>query len=444
MKDQHKTKEQLIDELVEMRQRVVELEALVLDDKYRAADTERKRVEDEIKQRNRELTALNVVASTMMQTALDLDEVLQRIADGVVEGLGCNTAVMLLLDEKEGIFEGSVVSTRGKVIERINAIIGFPLVQIKLPARSDFNEAVSNALAGRITIKHDLYELVGPVFNKPVCSVLQRLLGSRTFLSLPLLAKGKVVGGIFASTREEISERDKATIMTFANQAAIAIENARLYEAAQRELAERKRTQEELQHTLEMLRKAMGGIIQAMALTVEARDPYTAGHQRRVANLASAIATEMGLSEEQLEGIRMAGVIHDIGKISVPAEILSKPGRITDIEFTLIKTHPQTGYDLLKTIEFPWPVAGIVFQHHERMDGSGYPQGLSGEEILLEARILGVADVVEAMASFRPYRPALGIDKALEEISQNRGVLYDPEAVDACLKLFTEEGFEFE
>lgn len=207
---------------------------------------------------------------------------------------------------------------------------------------------------------------------------------------------------------------------------------------------ERKRAEEELQHTLEKSRKALGGIIQAMALTVETRDPYTAGHQRRATNLAHAIAKEMGLSEEQIEGIRMAGVIHDIGKISVPAEILSRPGRLTEIEFDLVKTHPQVGYEILKRVELPWSITQIVLRHHERMDGSGYPAGLSGEEILVEARILGVADVVEAMSSHQPYRPALGIDKALEEISRNRGVLYDPSAVDACLKVFTEKGFRFE
>ena len=204
--------------------------------------------------------------------------------------------------------------------------------------------------------------------------------------------------------------------------------------ALQQELTERKRAEEELQHTLEKLRKTLGATIQAMAFTVETKDPYTAGHQRRVTDLARAIATEMGLSKEQIEGIRMAAVIHDIGKITVPTDILNKPGRLTGNEFGIIKCHPTVGYDVLKTIEFPWPIAQIIFQHHERMDGSGYPQGLSGEEIILEARILAVADVIEAMASFRPYRPARGLDKALEEISQNRGVLYDPAAVDACLK----------
>ena len=188
----------------------------------------------------------------------------------------------------------------------------------------------------------------------------------------------------------------------------------------------------------------MGGIIQAMAATVETRDPYTAGHQRRVANLGRAIAQEMGLTEHQIDGIRMAGTVHDLGKISIPAEILSKPTKLSDIEFSLIKTHPQISYDILKDIDFPWPVAQTVFQHHERINGSGYPLGLKGEEILLEARILAVADVVEAIASHRPYRPAYGIEVALEQISKKKGILYDTAAVDACLRLFKEQRFVLE
>lgn len=200
----------------------------------------------------------------------------------------------------------------------------------------------------------------------------------------------------------------------------------------------------EVQETLGKLQKSMEGVVKAMAMTVETRDPYTAGHQHRVTDLSCAIAQEMGLSEEQIYGLRMAGDIHDLGKISIPAEILAKPTHLTDIEFSLIKTHPQAGFDILKDIEFPWPVARIVIQHHEKMDGSGYPNGLSGEDILIEARILTVADVVEAMASHRPYRPGLGIDAALEEISRNKGVLYDPDVADACLKIFRENRYSIQ
>jgi HD-GYP domain-containing protein (c-di-GMP phosphodiesterase class II) len=210
-----------------------------------------------------------------------------------------------------------------------------------------------------------------------------------------------------------------------------------------RDITDSQRAQGELENSIMKLRKAMGGIIQAMALTVEKRDPYTAGHQRRVSDLARAISTEMELSEEQIDGIRLAGTIHDIGKICVPADILSKPGRLTEHEFGIIKDHPQVGYDILKEIEFPWPIAQIVYQHHERMDGSGYPRGLAGEKILLEARIIALADVVEAMSSHRPYRPSLGIGKALEEISTHSGVYYEPAAVDACLRLFKEKRFEY-
>jgi PAS domain S-box-containing protein len=207
-----------------------------------------------------------------------------------------------------------------------------------------------------------------------------------------------------------------------------------------RDITERKRAEEELQQTLESLRNAIGATIQVMVSAVETRDPYTAGHQLRSADLARAIATEMGLPQEKIDGIRMAGSIHDIGKLSIPAEILSKPKKLSEIEFSLIKEHAQKGYEMLKDVESPWPLAEMVYQHHERMDGSGYPRGLKGDDILMEARILAVADVVEAMASYRPYRPALGIDAALEEIEKNRVTLYDNNVVDACLKLFQEKG----
>jgi putative nucleotidyltransferase with HDIG domain len=184
------------------------------------------------------------------------------------------------------------------------------------------------------------------------------------------------------------------------------------------------------------------GTIHALSSIVESRDPYTAGHERRVTTIACAIAEEMGLPEETIRGIRTASMIHDIGKIYVPAEILNKPGTLSKLEFDMVKTHPEVGHNILKKINFSHPVARIVHQHHERLDGSGYPQGISGDEILLEARIIAVADVVEAMASHRPYRPSVGLEKALEEISGASGILYDPEVVTICLKLFREKSFE--
>jgi PAS domain S-box-containing protein len=196
--------------------------------------------------------------------------------------------------------------------------------------------------------------------------------------------------------------------------------------------------------SVERIRKALGATVQAISIIVETRDPYTAGHQRRVSDLARAIATEMKLSVDQIDGIRMAATIHDLGKISVPADILSKPTKLTALEFSLIKTHSQSGYDILKDIDFPWPVARIVLEHHERMNGSGYPNGLTGDNLLMESRILSVADVVESMGSHRPYRPSLGIEAALEEIEKNRGTLYDNTVADACLRLFREKGYQLE
>ena len=209
------------------------------------------------------------------------------------------------------------------------------------------------------------------------------------------------------------------------------------------DITERKKAEEQLKGSFKKLQKTMEDSIYSISLVTEARDAYTAGHQRKVSKLAVALAEEMGFPKDKVEGIKIAALIHDVGKINLPAEILSKPSKLNEMEFGLIKNHPKTGYDILKTIDFPWPIAGIVLQHHEKINGSGYPRGLKGDEILLEAKIIGVADVVEAMSSHRPYRPALGIDKALKEISQNRGIIYDLEVVNACLKLFKEKGFKF-
>jgi len=209
------------------------------------------------------------------------------------------------------------------------------------------------------------------------------------------------------------------------------------------DITERKQAEKNIQQSMAALRKLLRGVISVIAAVVEVRDSYTSGHQRRVADLAREIATEMGISQNKINGIRSAGVIHDLGKICIPAEILSKASKLNGPEFELIKTHPQVAYDILKDIEFPWPIARIIYQHHERMDGSGYPQGIFGEDISLEARVLAVADVVEAMASHRPYRPALGMEVALKEIEKNKDILYDPKVVAACIKVFKEKGFKF-
>lgn len=209
------------------------------------------------------------------------------------------------------------------------------------------------------------------------------------------------------------------------------------------DITEQKKAEAERHEVIQQLRKTLGAVIETISAMVETRDPYTAGHQRRVADLARSIAREMGLQRDQIEGIRMAGSIHDIGKISIPAEILSKPTQLTSYEYALIKAHPQTAADILRNIEFTCPISRIVLEHHERMDGSGYPKGLKGDDIILEARILMTADVVEAMSSDRPYRPGLGIDAALDNIVKNKGKGYDPDVVDVCVMLFRNKGYQF-
>jgi PAS domain S-box-containing protein len=245
--------------------------------------------------------------------------------------------------------------------------------------------------------------------------------------------------GFVKNYETQLYRKDGSIIWISMTMRAVRDEKGQLlyYEGMDEDITNRK-------ESADRMRKALGATVQAIAVTVETRDPYTAGHQRRVADLARAMATEMNLPADQIDGIRMVAIIHDLGKLSVPAEILSKPTKLTALEFSLIKTHAQSGYDILKDIDFPWPIARIVLEHHERMNGSGYPNGLTGDNMLLESQILAVADVVESMASHRPYRPSLGIEAALEEIEKNRGTLYDTGAVDACLRVFREKSYHLE
>ena len=263
--------------------------------------------------------------------------------------------------------------------------------------------------------------------------------GFHSSVALPLIYEEKGLGvlTIYASKPETFDKSEIDRLMGLANDLAYGI-------CALRTRIERIQAGKEIELHVDKLQKALSGTITVVASTVEVRDPYTAGHQRRVATLAKAIAEEMALPDHQVEGIFMAGVVHDLGKLYVPAEIRSKPSRLNDIEFNLIRTHSQVGYDLLKTIDFPWPIAQIVYQHHEKLNGSGYPQGLSSDQILTEAKIICVADVVEAMASHRPYRPARGVETALEHIQQESGILYDSTAVAICLRLFSEKNFRFD
>ncbi len=388
------------------------------------------------------LRALNK-AALAMERALTPEEIFSAVSKEFKK-LGFSCAVFLTDDDQNRLFP-KYLSHEAAAIKAAEKLVGLK--------REDFSISVESVDVYRKVVRErktifveDVGEVVRDLLPGPLkrfARQMVRMIKIPRALDAPLMVDDEVIG-VLAVQSDDLTEDDIPAVTAFAHQMAAAWRKANLLQELERSLAEVKQAQEELQRTAEILRRTLGATIQAMASTVETRDPYTAGHQRRVANLARAMAKEMGLSREQIEGIRMAAAIHDIGKITIPAEILSKPGRLGDLELGLIKMHPQAGYDILKTVEFLWPVAQVVLQHHERMGGSGYPQGLSGEEIMLEARILAVADVVEAMASFRPYRPALGIDKALEEISQNRGILYDPEVVDACLKLFTAKGFKLE
>ncbi len=283
----------------------------------------------------------------------------------------------------------------------------------------------SAARDGHIHVTHDTRE--DPAFGPWRARALEY--GFRSSVALPLKVAEEVIGvlNIYAPDAEVFSEEEMQPLAELAADLAFGIATLRTRAAHER--------------SGERLARSMEATIRAIARTIEKRDPYTAGHQQRVAGLAAAIAAEMGLPPDRIEGIRFGGLIHDIGKAYVPSEILNRPGRLQTYEFALIKTHPEVGYDIVKDVELPWPVAQMILQHHERLDGSGYPKGLKDGEIILEAQILAVADVVEAMGSHRPYRAALGVEAALAEIRANRGRLYAPEAVDACLRVFSEKGF---
>lgn len=263
--------------------------------------------------------------------------------------------------------------------------------------------------------------------------------GMASSIALPLSDAGKVFGvlTIYSDYADAFGDEEVRLLEEMANDLAFGINSLRTRQ-------ERDEAQNKIKQQLAQLKNNLADTIKAITTIVELRDPYTAGHEAKVAELATAIAKKMGLTDEQVHGIHLAGEVHDLGKIQVPAEILSMPRKLTEIEYALIKCHPQAGYDILKDIDFPWPIAQMVLQHHERMDGSGYPQGLKGEAILIEARILAVADVVEAMSSHRPYRAGLGIEAALNEIRRGLGAAYDPVVVDACLKLFDEGSFSFD
>ncbi len=382
-----------------------------------------------------EITRITEKVSTKVHGLLDKAEIFRNVIEEFLKSNNYTANIYLLtnggskLTLSETSLPEEILNTGEWTIEQ-----QFKNQIIELDESSIYRQVVEEGK----TIQVQFSDILQEFFPKAQSNVLVKIpdCKKKTSILTPLFQRGKIIGALSVSSNE-LTDYFIPSVKNFTHHITSALDLAS-------EQIESKKSKEELKHAMDKLRKAIGGIIRVIAFMVETKDPYTAGHQRRVANLARSIANEIGISKDLIDGIRMAGVIHDLGKISIPTEILSKPGRLNNIEFNLIKTHPQVAYDILRTIEFPWPVAQIVYQHHERMDGSGYPLGLSGKDILIEARILGVADVVEAMASHRPYRSALGIDKALEEISMHLDDLYDPEVVNACVKLFKNKDFSLE
>ena len=393
--------------------------------------TKRKRAE-------RLLQALNQAALAMGK-AMRPEEIFTAVAEELKK-LGFFCAVLLTDESQKRLFP-KYLSYEAKTIKAAEKLVGLKAEDLPIPVETV--EVYRKVIRERKTVFVENAEevvrqfLPGPA--KRLARQIAKMLKLSKSIDAPLIAEDEVIGLLLVQS-DDLTEDDMPAITAFAHQMAAAWRKAQLMQDLEKSLVEVKRSQEELQRTAENLRRTLGTTIHAMALTVETRDPYTAGHQRRVADLACAIAREMGVPEERVEGLHAAGLVHDIGKIAIPAEILTKPAKLSSLEYLFIQAHPQQAYDILKDIDFPWPIADIVLQHHERMNGSGYPKGLKGDEILLEARIIAVADVVEAMASHRPYRAAIGLEAALDEIKKNVGRLYDPAVVDACFAVF-EKGF---
>ena len=376
---------------------------------------------EDISKRERTQQLLNTLnqAGIAMGKALTHTDIFNAIADQLKQlDISC---MLFPLDESKTRLYTRYCDYETTLLIKTEKLAGLEHKDLSFPVDTinAYREVIREKKNLFIDNSEQVVQQVLPEFAKGLSTQAIKILRVRKSILVPLIVEDQVLG-VFSVQSDDLIQDDIPIVTAFADQLAgawLKVEFVR------------------------KLKKSLDGTIRTIAATVEVRDSYTAGHQLCVSDLATAIANQMGLAESQVEGIRMAGIIHDLGKIRVPAEILSKPGKLSELEFELIKTHPQVGYDLLKNIEFPWPLAQIVLQHHERMDGSGYPQGLMWAEIMLEARILGVADVVEAMSTHRPYRPALGLEKALAQIRKDKGTLLDSEVVDACLKVF-EQGYK--
>lgn len=384
--------------------------------------TERKQAEERIKHLNLVLYAIRKVNQLIVKEK-NRERLLKGACNNLIKTRGYYHTRIVLLDEERKI-DTYTEAGLGKDF--------LPLV--KILKKGEMTPCGRLAL-----IKSDVVTIKDPASACPDCPLVQACSARGSAMTVRL-EYGSMIYGImsvsipvhFITDKEE-----QALFKEVTGDIALGLHSIKLGEKLD------KQTQD-LQQSYQRTKRAMDATIETMSKIVEAKDPYTAGHQQRVSQLSTTIAKELNFSKDKIEGIRIASLIHDIGKIGTPTEILSKPTKLSDIEFSLIKDHSRIGYDILKSIDFSYPVAQIVLQHHERLDGSGYPNNLKGDKIFLEAKIIGIADVVEAMSSHRPYRAALGIDKALEEISQNRGTLYDPEVVGVCLKLFKEKRFKFE
>jgi len=343
---------------------------------------------------------------------IDLGQLASSLVTSVAHGMQSRSTFLLLPSPKTGDFATHSYYGQTQPVElsfKANSLLALTMKNQDYPV--DINDTD-----------------VSPTLSVLTDNEKAALAKNRIELLISLKTDDNLVGLLLLSSKlsnQRYSPEDRYLLQKISRAVAIGIENALAYESMQQKHGE--------------LLAAMDGIIHAMSLVVETRDPYTAGHQQRVADLAASIARTMGLSEWEVRGIQVAGLLHDVGKLSVPAEILSKPGRLNKTEFDIIKSHSKVSYNILELIEFPWPVKEAVLQHHERLDGSGYPDSLTGDDIILDARILGVADVIEAISSHRPYRPALGLDYAMKEIISKRGILYDPKVVDACLQLYEDE-----
>ena len=390
--------------------------------------SERKLLETTLDHSNRVLAARSRVNATLVH-AIDENTLMQTVCQAIVDQSGFRMA-----------WVGYVRHDEHKSI-KVMASAGFDEGYLE-SAKLIWSETERGMGPSGRAVRSGMTQLCQDIAQDPAYLPWREsalLHGYAAAIALPLHDSDNTVFGILDVYADQVNAFVPAEIELLEEMA----EDLSFGVRALRTRLERDSSAQKIRQQFLQLQNNLEDTIRAIASIVEIRDPYTAGHQRRVADLACAIARQMGLPDEQVHGIQIAGIVHDLGKIQVPAEILSKPGSLSEIEYALIKQHAQAGFDILKGVEFPWPVAKMVLQHHERLDGSGYPQGIKGDAILLDARILSVADVVEAMSSHRPYRAGLGVDAALDEITRGRGTHFDPTVVDACLSVILELKYFF-